>query len=459
MNLGKLTNIVRSVIKSRKDKTNKITQLAMAINGTYIEDTAYVDDKIQWVFSENEGESLSIQHSNISKAVEKINSLESENVGLLLTEEQASKLSILAGLTGVTILDLSQKDAYDTYAPHFAAFGVDMTGIVLVVSFLVGELDNNTKFTYNGVEYTLLPAEEEPVVTAPMFDSIDQVGETISSSQFQLGDNIIYNATDDELMSPYIIFLTTEQYSKFQITGVFVDNEAQQTFENEELPDCLVPVSDIGEVSFTIPQNAAYACLLGTIVVDSIGSAQATSITVTYNGVDYVYDNTNVQITLPEEEPEVDTLYSIDCQSVNNGTLVTSSFNLGDNITVANNDSDISISPYALLLTSEQAQNFSISVTGKTGVSQENVDAVADTLQLISYDSSGFEENATVSQFATEHNITHVCMTASLVDYLNAIGTENEIISSATITYNGHTYVYDQSKVAVINNETEQQGE
>jgi hypothetical protein len=41
MNLGKLTNIVSSAIKSRKDKTNKITQLAMAINGTYVEDTTY----------------------------------------------------------------------------------------------------------------------------------------------------------------------------------------------------------------------------------------------------------------------------------------------------------------------------------------------------------------------------------------------------------------------------------
>jgi protein-tyrosine phosphatase len=85
MNLGKLTNIVRGVIKSRKDKTNKITQLAMAINGTYVEDTTYVDDRIQWVFTKNEDD-LSVQHSNISKAVEKINSLESENVALFLTE-------------------------------------------------------------------------------------------------------------------------------------------------------------------------------------------------------------------------------------------------------------------------------------------------------------------------------------------------------------------------------------
>jgi len=111
----------------------------------------------------------------------------------------------------VTILDLSQKNVYDSYAPHFADLGVDITGIVLVVSFAVGELDNNTKFTYNGVEYTLLPAEEEPVVTAPMFDSVDMTGETFSSSQFQLGDNIIYNnATDNALISPYVIFLTAE---------------------------------------------------------------------------------------------------------------------------------------------------------------------------------------------------------------------------------------------------------
>jgi hypothetical protein len=70
------------------------------------------------------------------------------------------------------------------------------------------------------------------------------------------------------------------------------------------LPSVLLPVSDVGEVSFTIPQNAAYACLLSDIVVEAIGSAQATSITVTYDGVDYVYDDTNVQITFPEEEPE-----------------------------------------------------------------------------------------------------------------------------------------------------------
>lgn len=458
MNLGKLTNIVQCVIKSRKDKTNKITQLAMAINGTYVEDTTYVDDKIRWIFDENEG-GFSVQHSNISKAVEKINSLKSENVVLLLTEKQASKFSILAGLTGVTILDLSRKDAYDTYAPHLATFGVDMTGVVLVVSFVIGELDNNTKFTYNGVEYTLLPAEEEPVVTAPMFDSVDLTGETFSSSQFRLGDNIIYNATDNSLISPYVIFLTAEQYSKFQITGTFVDNEAQQTFENEVLSASLAPVSDLSESPFTIPQNAAYACLLSNVVVEAIGSAQATSITVTYDGIDYVYNDTNVQITLPEEEPEVDTLYSVDCQSVNNGTLVTSSFNLGDNITAANEGGDLSVSPYALLLTSEQAQNFSISVTGATGANQEDVDGVAATLQLMAYDSSGLEENATISQFATEHNITHICMITSLVDYLHVIGTEYEVISSATITYNGHTYVYDQSKVAVINNETEQQGE
>lgn len=306
MNLGKLTNIVRGVIKSRKDKTNKITQLAMAINGTYVEDTAYVDDKVQWGFTDDEGEPY-IQHSNISKMVEKINSPESTGVVLLLTEKQASKFNILAGLTGVEILDLSQQDMYDTYGPHLTAMGFDVVGVVLAVSFVIGELDNNTKFTYNGVEYTLLPAEEEPVVTAPMFDSVDMTGETFSSSQFQLGDNVIYNATaDNELISPYVIFLTAEQYSKFQITGAFVDNEAQQAFENEVLSSVLLPVSDVGEVPFTIPQNAAYACLLSDIVVEAIGGAQATSITVTYDGVDYVYDQSKVAIinTEPEQQGE-----------------------------------------------------------------------------------------------------------------------------------------------------------
>ena len=465
MSTNKIKELVLDAINSRKDKTNKITQLAMAINGTYVEDTTYVDDRIYWAFQKSDNE-FSIQYSNISKIVEKINSLKSGDAGLFLTEEQASRFSILAGLTGVQIMDLSQKDMYDMYGPHFTAMGVDITGIVLVVAFTIGELDNNTKFTYNGVEYTLLPTDEEPVATAPIFDSIDSVGESGTYSPFQLGDNIIYNQSQDNfLMSPTYIFVTQEQYSKMNFSAE-IPQSVDYTQE-DVLAETLISDNDtlseimahIQETSLSqIPENIV--CVINIpIIVDMIGTNAILSFTITYDGVDYVYDSTNVQVTIPEEEPEVDTLYSVDCQSINSGTLVTSSFNLGDNITIVNDGSDVSLSPYALLLTSEQAQNFSISVTGKTGVSQEAVDEAAAAFQLVAYSSSGLEDNATISQFATEHNITHICMISALGDYLNGIDTEYGVISSATITYNGHTYVYDYSKVAVTNTETEQQGE
>jgi hypothetical protein len=35
MDTSKLTGIILNAVRSRKDKTNKFTQLAMAINGTY----------------------------------------------------------------------------------------------------------------------------------------------------------------------------------------------------------------------------------------------------------------------------------------------------------------------------------------------------------------------------------------------------------------------------------------
>lgn len=437
MNLGKLTNIVQCVIKSRKDKTNKITQLAMAINGTYVEDTAYVDDKIQWMIEENEGE-VFVQHSNISKAVEKINSLESENIGLLLTEKQASKFSILAGLAGVEILDLSQKDVYDSYASHFAALGVDITGIVLMVAFAIGELDNNTKFTYNGVEYTLLPAEEEPVVTAPVFDSVDQIGETFSSSQFQLGDNIVYNATDNALISPYVIFLTAEQYSKFQITGTFVDNETQQTFENEILSACLGPVSNFGEVPFTIPQNAAYACLLCNIVAEAIGAAIATSITVTYDGVDYVYDNTNVQITLPEEEP---TAPVFNCTNRNDGTVTVSTFQLGDNCVYT----DSVVTPEMIFLTSEQYNNLQISATIANDADQSVAESLSAHTTPISI------SVLTNPDFQVPQDAAYIVPFADLIAMIP------DALESVTFTYDGTNYVYTIDKITTTT--IEQQGE
>lgn len=454
MNLGKLTNIVLGAIKSRKDKTNKITQLAMAINGTYVEDTTYVDDRIQWMFMENGNEST-IKYSNISKIVEKANSLKFGSVGLFLTEKQASKFSILAGLTGVVILDFSQKDVYDTYVPQFTAMGIDITGLVLAVEFNIGELDNNTKFTYNGVEYTLLPADEEPVVTAPMFDSVDMTGETFSSSQFQLGDNIICNTTaDNELISPYVIFLTAEQYSKFQITGAFVDNEARQAFENEVLPSVLIPVSylDVGLV--TIPQNAAYACFLGYSVAEAItvaeatGTALATSITVTYDGVDYVYDSTNVQITAPEEEPEAPTLYSAVFTGGAVNTVTTSEYTLGDNLVVSNENDGTSLSPALLLLTSEQAQNMSVSVTttdnGSSSISPEMLQNFVDSMSVKELTNFADVDLSSISSFISEHNITHVVSFMNVYDAFapSLQGTSDEIISSFTITYNGNPYVY-----------------
>lgn len=51
MNKTKLTKLVLDAVLSRKDKQNKTAQLAMAVNGTYVEDRTYVDDRLLCLYS------------------------------------------------------------------------------------------------------------------------------------------------------------------------------------------------------------------------------------------------------------------------------------------------------------------------------------------------------------------------------------------------------------------------
>lgn len=449
MNLGKLTNIVLGAIKSRKDKTNKITQLAMAINGTYVEDTTYVDDRIQWLFGKSEDE-FSVQYSNISKIVEKINSLKSGEAGLFLTEKQASKFSILAGLTGVQIMDLSQKEAYDMYGSHFAAMGVDITGIVLAVDFTIGELDNNTKFTYNGVEYTLLPAEEEPTVTAPIFNSIDQVGESSTNSSFQLGDNMIFNHTQgNELLSPCVVFFTQEQRSKISVSAELnTDTFTQEDFAQGVFDDDLTALGQSLGKDDAIPENATCFINFSYLAYMFIENL-ITSFTITYDGVDYVYDSTNVQIIQGEEEPDAPTLYSAVFTAGGAGnTVTTSEYTLGDNLVASNENDGTSLSPALLLLTSEQAQNMSVSVTtignSSSSISPEMIQNFVDSMSVKELTNFADVDVSSISSFISEHNITHVVSFMNVYDCFapSIQGTSDEVLSSFTITYNGNPYVY-----------------
>lgn len=308
MNKTKLTKLVLDAVLSRKDKHNKTTQLAMAVNGTYVEDTTYVDDKVQWLFEKSENE-VSVQYSNISKMVEKINSLEPGSVGLILTEEQASKFSILAGLTGVEIIDLSQKDMYDSFGPQLAAFGVDITGVVLVVSFSIDELDNNTKFIYDSVEYTLLPADEpsaptlETTTTAPVFDCVNTSGLLTNTtvSQFTLGDNVVVDI-ENNTISPYILFLTDEQYSKFSVSATKEDGVSQEDFE-QVLAGYGTPLQVsmlANNPPFEVPQNATYFISFGEFMSTISHSHYMSSITITYDGTDYVYTSDKIITTSQE---------------------------------------------------------------------------------------------------------------------------------------------------------------
>lgn len=198
MNTSKLTGIILDAVRSRKDKTNKFTQLAMAINGTY--------DK----------------------------------------------------------------------APT----------------------DNNE--STNGTSDDTNTPDQQPTTDVHTFNCANIVNGNFTIGTFQLGQTVNVDSSSGKLnFAPYGILLTQEEYSKIQISVQAKESFLQEQGTTQEqaqsvVEDILLPIEHLNEQSLVIPEGTTHYISFYTIYMAIVEELSLDSVTIKYDGIDYVYDNTNV---------------------------------------------------------------------------------------------------------------------------------------------------------------------
>lgn len=199
MNTSKLTSIILDAVRSRKDKTNKFTQLAMAINGTY--------DK----------------------------------------------------------------------APT----------------------DNNE--STNGTSDNINTPDQQPTTDVHTFNCANIVNENFTIGTFQLGQTVTVNSSSGKLnFAPYGVLLTQEEYSKIQISVQAKESLLQEQGITQEqaqsvVEDILLSIEYLNnEPSLVIPEGITHYISFYTIYMAIVEELSLDSVTIKYDGIDYVYDSTNV---------------------------------------------------------------------------------------------------------------------------------------------------------------------
>ena len=198
MNTSKLTGIILDAVRSRKDKTNKFTQPAMAINGTY---------------------------------------------------DKAST-------------------------------------------------DNNE--STNGTSDDTNTPNQQPTIDVHTFNCANIVDGSFTIGTFQLGQTVTVNSSSGKLnFIPHDVLLTQEEYSKIQISVQAKESLLQEQGITQEqaqsvVEDILLPIEHLNEQSLVIPEGITYYISFYTIYMAIVEELSLDSVTIKYDGVDYVYDNTNV---------------------------------------------------------------------------------------------------------------------------------------------------------------------
>lgn len=198
MNTGKLTGIILDAVRSRKDKTNKFTQLAMAINGTY------------------------------------------------------------------------------------------------------GKASTDNNEPTNGTSDNTNTPDQQPTTDVHTFNCADIVNENFTIGTFQLGQTVTVNSSSGKLnFIPHDVLLTQEEYSKIQISvqakeSFLQEQEITQEQAQSVVEDILLPIEHLNEQSLVIPEGTTHYISFYTIYMAIVEELSLDSVTIKYDGIDYVYDNTNV---------------------------------------------------------------------------------------------------------------------------------------------------------------------
>lgn len=132
---------------------------------------------------------------------------------------------------------------------------------------------------------------ENPVVPAPSFKSVGVYDGEYVVSTYTLGDPIQVDMSDISApVDPQLLLLTEEEYQKFNISvDTNSSSEAVQLIEGTitpiDIPGELTSVIDVGNCT-----KMMYMYVLG-IKRDDFGLPQGeyVKVTITYDGVDYVY--------------------------------------------------------------------------------------------------------------------------------------------------------------------------
>ena len=198
MNTSKLTGIILDAVRSRKDKTNKFTQLAMAINGTY---------------------------------------------------DKAST-------------------------------------------------DNND--STNGTSDDTNTSNQQPTIDVHTFNCANIVNGNFTTGTFQLGQTVNVNSSSGNLnFIPYGVLLTQEEYSKIQISVQVKESFLQEQGITQEqaqsvVEDILLPIEYLNEPSLVIPEGITHYISFYAAYMAIVEELSLDSVTIKYDGIDYVYDSTNV---------------------------------------------------------------------------------------------------------------------------------------------------------------------
>jgi hypothetical protein len=99
------------------------------------------------------------------------------------------------------------------------------------------------------------------------------------------------------MIAPYALFLTAEQYSSISISTQGMSQEDQNEININEF---FTSASDqvLSGAPFNIPSGTTQVLFLYELF-SLVTTTRATSVTVTYNGIDYVYDSTNIVSVAP----------------------------------------------------------------------------------------------------------------------------------------------------------------
>lgn len=455
MNINKLTNIVVDAVRSKKDKSNKSLQLAMAINGTYVEDATY--DALEYcivgitepVSGSQEYTIISSGTGTMDQIVATSQSVNTSSYGtvecfVFMSEPQYGKFVEPLSDSDWTIVLNPEKvegegEAWNMLSSLFNGTDYSVDNNKYAFFMYIPTTETPINFQYAGKPYQIVKQEQES--SAPTFNCVNYnyTNDQWIHSQFTFGsDSMIFQP--EGLMCPYMIFLTEEQHQKYSYK-IVVDQEFDQETQ-EALQEYLdgYPISEMGGAQFQIPNDAAYA-IVPQIITEIIFVGG--SVVFTYDGVDYTYDSSNIIYVDQSEAP------TFDCLNYISGAAVASEYQLGDTVTVDGSNGGIpNMTPYALFLTDEEYAKFSLSLQFSddfmSGSTQEEIAAAKQSAEeefspkLISSLDGGTAE--------APQDATYVLIDFSSI--ATAIYAGN--LESATITYDGVDYVYDSSNTTVL---------